>query len=178
MKREAVDKAKKRMKDALDYFMALDGEMTYEQFEQRWSSFLNAINRAFLAIEAGARDNARTRTWWSKKKHEWKKDPLLQYLHQARNADEHGLEPLSKMAPGYFTANPPPGINPKSVSHPRLVPVRNDRFGDVFDPPVEHLGQNLHPEEIGLPWDAAAMAMGYHSRLIIEAETYIDQPFP
>jgi hypothetical protein len=173
MKKVAVDKAKKRMEEAAHYFMALDGLVTCEQFEYRWSAFLIAINRAFLALDAGARDDAKTRTWWSKKKHEWKKDPLLQYLHQARNADEHGLGALSEITPGYFTTNIPPGLNPETVSHPRLIPVCNEKFGDVFNPPTKHLGRTLSPQEVGLPWYTAGRAMGYYNRLIIEAETFV-----
>lgn len=173
MKKVAVEKAKKRMLEASHYFHLLDGPMTFEQFEQRWSAFLNAINRAFLAIDAGARDDAKTRTWWSKKKHEWKNDPLLQYLHQARNTDEHGLDPLAELAPGYFTDTPPPGLNLESIRHPKLIRARNDKFGDVFDPPTEHLGEKFVSGEVGLPYYAAVRAMGYHNRLIAEAESYI-----
>ena len=173
MKEIAIDKAKKRMAEAGHYFMTLDGRMTFEQFNHRWSAFLNAINRAFLALSAGARDNAKTRAWWSEKKHEWKTDPLLQYLHQARNSDEHGLDALTEWIPGYFSAALPPGLNPASLSHPKLIAVRNDKFGDIFEPPTEHLGNKFSPEELRLPFSVAARAMGYYNRLILEAENYV-----
>jgi hypothetical protein len=174
MKKNAIEKAKKWMKNASVHFHALAQPRNFEEFEPAWSQFLVAINRAFTALDLGAKDDAKTQTWWSKKKHEWKSDPLLQFLHQARNTDEHGLQSIaSSVGPKLYRNDAKLTVTIRGP-RPSVVTITN-KWGDVFPPPKEHLGKPLHPEEIS-PWGLGVRAMGYHNRLIIEAEEYVIEP--
>src|SRR5262245_26190578 len=72
----------------------------FAEFNRAWSAFLFSSNRIYGKLSAGSRLNAKSRQWLGRKKRERKQDPLLQYLHQARNSDEHGLEPVTEIVPG------------------------------------------------------------------------------
>jgi hypothetical protein len=93
-------------------------------------------------------------------------DELLRYVHQARHAEEHGIDPISTEKPAHMAINPKKGIthtigymerrggqlmfDPETAKnivitfHPaqvRLLPVVNR--GVVFRPPVTHLGVRI-----------------------------------
>lgn len=91
-------------------------------------------------------------------------EPLLQYVHQARHADEHGLQPIAQIRPGSTTisggtivgpsrivgGNPAatviaPGSTAKVIFSPATVVAGNvTNRGVVFAPPV--IDGNLSPE--------------------------------
>jgi hypothetical protein len=60
-----------------------------------WSDFLVGSQRVFSKL-AAASTSGRSSAWFGRIKNARKNDPLLQYIHQARHADEHGLEPIAK----------------------------------------------------------------------------------
>lgn len=65
----------------------------FMDFADHWSAFLSAWKGIYTALEQGAKVSPQSRQWFGGKKAERIRDPLLQYLFEARNADEHGLEP-------------------------------------------------------------------------------------
>lgn len=69
---------------------------TYKDFLHIWTDFLLALNAVYTSLEQGAKSSPQSRQWFGGKKRERRQDPLLRYLHQARNADEHGLAPVSR----------------------------------------------------------------------------------
>lgn len=194
MKREAIEKARARFaraRLALDRLNQKDG---FGGFEAHWTDFLLASNAIYTALEQGSKSSPQSRQWFGLKKKERGGDPLLQYLHHARNADEHGLErmvdrreqtldidfklgyrPKSgwlKMKDGTMFELPPAPENADgmilSVLHFALAPVRDSRFGNVFYPPTVHFGKPL--EDGGNPLTVARLALEYQEKLIAEAE--------
>jgi hypothetical protein len=99
-----------------------------------------------------------------RKKEGTRKDPLLKYLHQARNADEHGIGPVSRLEPGQVSIRADgPLLIERGIFGPErielttapgsaalmlhitaarahLVTVTDDRFGDAFDAPTRQNG--------------------------------------
>ncbi|BCA60818.1 hypothetical protein HMP09_0052 [Sphingomonas sp. HMP9] len=68
---------------------------SFEQTCDAWADFLLATSRIYSKLEQGANGDTRSKSWFDLIKNERKKDPLLRYLHFARNADEHGLKPTA-----------------------------------------------------------------------------------
>ena len=114
-------------------------------------------------------------------------------MHHARNSDEHGIDPISvdtdcksdplpadgtitKLAfndgiPQYVELVTKQGevIHvPVQPPKPILITVKDDRFGDTFDPPDGHLGT---PLTTGDPYQAGRAFLDYLSQMVEEAQS-------
>jgi hypothetical protein len=190
MKKIAIDKAQARLAKARESLARVDASRNFAEFESAWTDFLTATNSIYSVLEQGAKHDPRSRQWFGGKKNERRKDALLSYLHQARNADEHGIEPVAKRNPGHIAIGrhgeavhikelivgsdgqfrgefiPVNGRLPTieiANPHAELVTVRDDRFGDSFDPPTEHLGLILADRS---PLGVARLGFAYHAALV------------
>lgn len=61
-------------------------------YSQSWSRFLSQVSRFYSKLEQGAKGCDVSTPWFGSKKHQRRTDPLLTYVHHARNCDEHGLD--------------------------------------------------------------------------------------
>lgn len=199
MKKVAVDKASQRLERARQALQEASASTNHSDFESAWSDFLIALNTIMTVLEKGAHGHATSRQWFGGKKEWIRKDPLLGYLIQARNVDEHGLAPVA--------AEEPPSLALKATSknlfvksfkigsggaitnldmtdtgggvpyiqlmpsYPVLVSVTDDRFGTSFHPPTQHLGQPLTDET---PIGCAMTALAFYAELIEEARSRAD----
>jgi hypothetical protein len=197
MKKIAVEKAHNRVERATAAFDRIAHSDNFASFAEAWTDFLLAANSVFSILEKGAKESPHSRQWYGGKKKQGRDDELVRYMAQARNADEHGIEPVVEHDPGYFaigdpgehvviqglTANssgisgtliPVDGKYPTITikpAHPKLIPVFDDRFGGQwFDPPTMHLGQKLSDVS---PLAAAEMMLKYVSDLVEEAQRYV-----
>jgi hypothetical protein len=196
MKRVGVEKARSRLEAAREALGRIRTSSSFSEFEQAWVALITALNTIHSTLEQSAKASPASDQWYGRKKHERKTDPLLQYLHQARNADEHGIEPIAEHVPGgMFIGAPgeavhidymgPDGKGGREVRlkpvdgklptvgviapHPRLVPVRNR--GVTYAPPHEHLGSKLSEAS---PSVVATNAVAYHEALLSEAEALVE----
>ena len=191
----AVEKAKRRLERARECLTEIERPpKTYADFQAAWTDFLLALNGIFSCLEQGAKISPQSRQWFGGKKRTRKGDGLMQYLHQARNTEEHGIVPVSKLKTPtvkllegtgnpdsvksieihddrvIIVHNPSEGKSPViSVTMPAaiLVPVKDDRSGKVFDPPTEHLDQLI---ENSFPLTVSRLGFAYVENLIAEAE--------
>jgi hypothetical protein len=197
MKKIAVDKARVRLDKASGALKRVEASRTFPDFQSAWTDFLVALNSIVFVLEKGARGNPQSQQWYGGKKTFGRKDPLLRYLHQARNADEHGLEPVAERMPAQtFIGAPGQSVNVKSLivddngninaqfepvngvlptikfvpPHAVLIAVSDDRYGETHDPPKSHLGRPLLSTS---PAAIAKAALEYYSSLIDEAELMI-----
>lgn len=149
--------------------------LDYEQFQPVWTEFLLALNAAFSKLEKGARGCGKSEAWINRHKNTRRKDPLLSYLHQARNADEHGLEPVSSSTPGKFKRRADGAII-VAIGRIHLAEVVDDRFGDRYPVPQSHLGQPIAPmtpfrdRQIG-PWETGKLGLAYLWTMLAEARS-------
>jgi hypothetical protein len=160
MQIEALLKAQQRFDRARHARGMISAVLDFEGFEACWSEFLTAGNGVHTALEKGAKDSPKSRQWFGGKKRERREDPLLSYMHQARNADEHGLEPVAALGAGIrgtaafkgrfaigdsfrtregifgFFSSADKAAELFQITPPAaiLVPVHNDIFGDTFEP--------------------------------------------
>jgi hypothetical protein len=126
-----------------------------------------------------------------------RKDQLLQYLHHARNEDEHGLEPILTHVEGRTVIGGTGGIHVKHLviergviktadirplteggvvtitnipAHAKLLPVKDSRDGNVYDVPREHLSKPILDQS---PVGCAALAVDYYIQYIKDAAKLI-----
>jgi hypothetical protein len=88
MNPSAVLQAKQRLLKLEKALSALRSATTVEDAEEAWTDFLLAASTIYSKLEQGSKGYAKTEPWFGKKKKERKDDPLLRYLHYARNSDE------------------------------------------------------------------------------------------
>ena len=172
--------------------------MKFDDFESAWTDFLIALNSVHSMLEQGAKVSERSKGWYANRKGERKGDPLLAYLHQARNADEHGIEAVTKEVPGgiaiggpgeSFTFNmssrkdrggggmdiqvfPHGGRLPKVWTvdpEIQLVAVRNR--GVSYPPPDAHLGEKLADSS---PIKVAELGLEWHRSLLEQAAELVE----
>jgi len=113
---------------------------SFQSYEIAWRDFLRRIERVY----AKTRSASMHKSGWQKINSEIsstrKNDPLLQYLQQARNADEHSIQDVASDWDAQLTATPTEGgirLNWKHWDRP-LLPITNR--GVTYIPARHHLG--------------------------------------
>jgi hypothetical protein len=191
----AVEQARARLARAESALKSFDEATVAVEAEVAWTDFLLAAGSVYSKLEQGAKADGKSVAWFGRKKNERKKDPLLRYLHFARNSEEHGIERIAEMTPPNFSLDgrklkfneripvkaqlgdkePMPTFSgpifDAVIAGPTLKPVRaNDRrFNDFCDPPTEHLGQ-LIPNSSFVA-DLGKAAIPYLRQMVSEAES-------
>jgi hypothetical protein len=198
MDAKAVAKARQRLKLATEKLREAEIATTHEAFAGAWYFFLIAAKNVYTSLEQGAKTSAQSRQWFGAKKNERKTDPLLQYLFQARDDDEHGLGDVTKLEPGSlaigkarpgFSSNMSISLSTDGSGRPTIhrleshdgLPILIEEIrahfrllpvtgrGDVtYDPPTHHLGAPLLDNQ---PIIVGNLAIEYLTRLIEEATT-------
>lgn len=153
-----------------------------DEFESEWRLFLNAIEKLWQKIERCCQHvRSKFEPWQGTYHRLRKKDMLLRYLKQARDADNHSIQDVTAIQAGqrgYRFANPQGGyikrmeirngevvhyegdpmIVEETAPHPVAVRIKNN--GEWFNPPTNHLDKPLsthHPvclAELGLAFYA------------------------
>ena len=191
MKQEAIDKATARLEKANESLAKLNNCTNHKEFSSAWADFLLAFDGVFEMLKQGARENPKTRQWYGGKNNKEFKDPLIQYLLQARNSEHHGLEPVTELQPGYTTiggkttrtdnlsismsfdeyqAAASQGPVVLQAAGENLVPVTDTRYGTTFNAPAKHLEQPLRDRS---PRGVARLGLAYASGLIEEAKKLV-----
>ncbi|MDR6288624.1 hypothetical protein E9232_001131 [Inquilinus ginsengisoli] len=194
MDQKAITKARGRLRIAEKAIKELEECNNFESFCDIWFTFLTSAKGIYTVLEQGAKISPQSRQWFGAKSAERRNDELLQYVYQARNDDEHGIEPISKEVPGrlsvgvrkegysdsiIFNANLERGVGKiemrsldgkpilieQTFPHIALITVRG-RGKDLYDPPKYHKGKIL--TDIS-PSNIAKIALSYLSELVESA---------
>lgn len=102
MLKNSIPQAENRLieaKSALQDFKAAIDCSDIKAGQRHWARFLGALGAVYTKLEQGAKCCGHCSGWWGREKKTRRTDPLLQYLHQARNTDLHGLEEVTVVAP-------------------------------------------------------------------------------
>lgn len=199
MQKIAVEHAKQRLAKARDAMADFEKASSLDVAKSAWSDFLIAASGVYSKLEQGAKGNGKSEGWYGKVKSKRRKDPLLSYIHHARNADEHGLGEIAKKVPGHWSLKLERGSAVRlsgglhlgsdssktdlkiktvkgkpptiEVRQPSLalVSVVDSRFGDTFAPPSRHLGTAIEPK----PDEVARLALAYLEGLISQADSLV-----
>ncbi len=189
MRPKAIEKACRCLDEARDALDDLGAETSLRNFDRHWSAFLNACSRIYAALEQGAKGSPDSEYWFGLRKHARKADQLLHYLHIARDAEQHGIEPVRDISKGgigigrpgeavhlqslvfdngRMTLTVPPGVKPPTVEiiPSRIVLKAATSRGHTAHPPKQHLG---NPIREPLPMNVAIAAIAYLNEMIEDA---------
>lgn len=117
----------------------------FSTYEKAWREFLRRTERVWSKTQAAVH----TMPGWKKIESEIaalrKSDPLLQYLVQARNAEEHSIADVTQDWNANLKAIQVGNKVHLSWDHwdRPLLPVINR--GVTYHPPRQHLGKNIEP---------------------------------
>jgi hypothetical protein len=188
----AIEQANQRLSKAERALDELVAATNFRDAESAWVDFLIAASSIYAKLEQGAKGNKKSEPWFGRKKNERKTDPLLSYLHHARNSSEHGIEltvgetPPNRDGLGrqlkfnertelfdYQAHDPKTGelkAEGKALfAGPTLTPIHvKDRSGNIYDPPRFHLGRDIFLADFAD--GVAKQAITYFKSLISEAE--------
>jgi hypothetical protein len=165
MQMRAIDHGRRRPDAARAAVEAMDQASTFPLFETAWTNFLTNAAGVYSSLRAAAMGNAKSKEWVERKEGVRKVDELLNHLHKARNAREHGIEQVTQSVDAE-AANGPDIIAPLTVE---LVKVYDARGGSWYDPPTTHLSAPIaDPTPLGV----ATLALSYLDELLSDAEKY------
>lgn len=162
---------------------------TMDKFESEWRAFLTCLEKVWTKVERTCQPHQnRFQPWQGQFQALRKKDMLLRYLKQARDADNHSIQDMTTIKPEEMTlsfVNPTGGyienleiVNGRVVSyqgdpiiqktappHPVVVPVLNN--GVWFNPPTSHLGKPVLSQH---PVILADLAIAFYSDFVGQVE--------
>jgi hypothetical protein len=198
MKKSASEKILKRLRMANSEYNNLKNARDFEQFEEIWYKVLVCGNAVDMILETSMKVG-KEQPWYGVKIKLRREDPLLSYMHAARNVDEHGLEPVIVEEPGalvigvggesvhlkslrivngkieFLDAEQPDGSAPTILQIPRrpkLVSVFDVRSKKNFDPPIQHLGKIIDDTS---PVGVAKVWIGYLNSVVNEAQRFVSE---
>lgn len=100
MKRAGLEKARARLKDALDAFEQLKVAAEWAAFESAWTRILTALSSTYAILQQSAKGSAKSEGWFAKVLGQRRADEVLSYLMHARNANDHGIADVIKLQRG------------------------------------------------------------------------------
>ena len=141
MRPEGLAAAQRELKRALRAQKRFVAGQDFEDAEDAWADFLTHANRLYVKLRAACHGQPLDWTWWKKKLDERRDDPLLAYIHHARNCDTHRLEDTTQRMPaGEYVAEIPGGRFHYSIEqHLRPLPVTDK--GILYPNPQWHMGR-------------------------------------
>lgn len=190
MRPDALKQAEERLCRARQSLQVLETRGDRSDRESAWLDLITALGTVYSKLEQGSKGNGKSSAWFGRRKNERRVDPLLQYLHQARNAAEHGIARgarYAKQAVSFTGMKPgtmaglkmtPDGLKPFSTDPDMqlnfveddlaLMTVRNQ--GAMFHPPTSHLGAPL--KKTGAR-DVAKLAVEYVDAMVEDARSFV-----
>jgi hypothetical protein len=117
--------------------------------DEAWVEFLTHAAKIYTKLRAACFCHPLDWSWWKKRMDERRDDPMLSYIHHARNCDTHRLEGLTELIPA----------GNGNAAHLKALPVMDK--GVIYHPPPDH----EHVIEIML------LSAGKIQRLVAEANS-------
>jgi hypothetical protein len=170
----------------------------FERFEEAWKHFLDCLEKVWKKAEReGQGGSTSFESWQSNYRQQRKKDALLSYLFQARNADQHTIRDTVEKKPAELSIEPPrsgrPGLisdlevwsdgtcsykhlggRPEVIHYPaRLELVQVINRGVAYPPPDDHLGIKLKTRN---PIDVAEAGYRFYEGFLAAAEQRFSSP--
>ncbi|MBI6118332.1 hypothetical protein [Salegentibacter maritimus] len=171
------EKELKKAKDSLEKMKEIklkDDKNLLTEFESNWVDFLINLEKIWKKSELECQEIPQFQPWQGKYKRERKKDPLLRYLKNARDADQHSIQPITEEK-GYEAKiiSPLEGaiytegdiIEIKAeFKEPRIETNKFNNRGVVYQPPEKHLDHYLtNPKD---PIELAELGIKYYEEYL------------
>lgn len=191
MDQRAKTKIAARLSACRSALTSMERTNNLRSFSIHWVDFITAAKAIYTILETGSREHSTSRTWLETKNQFRRGDPLLHYIYEARNDEEHGLGESTEVVPGGLgIGRNLPGYSnsivlntlPDGSLHvasqdgkPVLIQALQpevrllsvvDRKGRSVPPPTSHLGETVSP---ATPLGVARLALAYLDALVKEA---------
>ena len=164
---------------------------SFEEFETAWKEFLLYLEKIWIKSERECQDfKAKFEPWQGKFKNLRRNDPLLSYLKNARDSEQHSIEQIVERQPGLLRrarfVNPNGGFVKKMVINsgelteyegdPLLVEFTPERAivksvtnsGRIYNPPINHRGKSLaDPKD---PIEIAYLGLKFYTQYLNDIE--------
>jgi hypothetical protein len=170
--------------------LAVEGMRAADSFEDyisAWQTFLDRLEKVWVKVERECQPHRPAfEPWQAAAKKLRRDDALLAYLHQARHADQHTIQPTAADVLGGFQVKIPPGhtiemsidkaagtITLRGLTEAAvllgpcriLLPFQNR--GVVYTPPRSHLGASLDDPS---PHMVAERGLAFYTAFVRQAE--------
>lgn len=189
MTEDPLKHSKAELRAARRAIEAMSSSDSMDKFESEWREFLTCLEKVWTKVERTCQPHRNTfQPWQGQFQALRKKDMLLRYLKQARDADNHSIQDMTEIKPEVTIldfVNPngghihhmeirngkvvayqgDPMVQKTTPQHPVAVPVQNN--GIWFNPPTSHLGKailNLHPITL------AELGIAFYSNFVEQVE--------
>jgi hypothetical protein len=149
MDKAAVESAHACLGQAKEAVTSMQQADNLDKLEKGWTDFLIMANRVYTKLEQGAKSNGTSKGWFGRKKHERRKDPLLSYIKNARDADEHGIERVTERKGGGVAIKFPEGTVVEH-GHIRSGPTGADIAVTLREPPASPTHIHVFPASLTL----------------------------
>lgn len=145
-KNHPLHHASKELNAAIEFYEKLIEHHVSEfaVFDSIWREFLQKIDRIWNKTQAAMHDHPRWPQLESEINRLRNTDPLLLYLRQARNAEEHSVQSIAADWNANLRLSQVEGNRIHAQWDPwnrSLLPVKNR--GITYQPPRDHLGKNI-----------------------------------
>ena len=189
MHAKAMGKARAAFARAEQSLTALKESNDFPSIETHWEAFLDNASKVFTRLEQAANATSKGKAWWGSQVRQWKQDPLLLYIRQARDATNHSIQEVARVNPGY--ARPVDDPSPEELEHvhkeaqelglpyavlggcevvwPHVECVDVSNKGTMFPRPTSHLGG---PTTTNTPADIGDLALLHLAKMIRETESF------
>jgi hypothetical protein len=186
---KALQKARAALVRAQQNLASLKASNDFLSIETHWEAFLDNANKVFTRLEQAANATTKGKAWWGSQVYEWKKDSLLRYIRQARDATQHSIQETAQPNPGQAT--PIADASPEELAevhkeaqkvglpyavlggfevvwpHIEVLDVVNK--GVTFPRPIEHLGK---PMTATTPAEIGDLTLVHLEKMIRETEAF------
>lgn len=153
------------MKRALRANKRLAHATERDEAEDGWIDFLTHANKVFTKLRAACHGQGLDWMWWRKIMDERRDDPLLCYIHHARNTDAHRLEDTVEWVAHGARVVEVTGLGEMPLAAHLCAAAVTDR-GIIYQPPAEHFGVPIGYSDARI---IAQLACNYLDELVIEA---------
>jgi len=134
---------------AWDCAAAVRSASTFEALEKSWRSLLNHLEKVWIKSERACQPfRAKFEPWQKPFRDLRSTDPLLIYLKQSRDADNHSIQDVSYVSNGWISGKLGPRVTMQfHLTEPNPVVGTVVNRGVTYEPPHMHLGQILNTRD-------------------------------
>lgn len=196
MDSQPLPQARAELRAAGQALERMKASSSFQEFEDSWKEFLGAVEKVWTKTERECqRVRSKFQPWQGKFAKARRNDPILRYVHHARNVDQHTIHEIVEHQPGHMTLNPLGGgswhIDHLEIRNGQVVNYRGDKpmvqqihpgrtellkvldCGVYYLPPTEHLGRPLQRRD---PIAVGELALAYYTAFVSEAESKFFSP--
>jgi hypothetical protein len=191
----SLQASKSELQRAKQSLTELKSSKDFKHFEDKWRDLLNYLEKCWIKSERECQHvKNKFEPWQGTFKALRRSDPLLKYLKQARDSDNHSVQEIIDKIPGHTTGkflNPQGGHIERMVfekgvlkeysGDPMIIEFKPGKVeaksvvnqGQTFTPPLYHRGRPLKNSKD--PIEIAELGIGFYEDYLNQVEAKVFQ---